>query len=483
MIREDIMSMIKLELEGLYGADVLQDINATLKLYKAYEEGVDWEESQENLDYTPTKKKTNIIKQLIKDEARFLFGKTPDIKLTADNKEVVSEMQNYINATLKKNLFSSKLIKAAKDCFIGKRVALKLNATEGGRIKIMFLPSMCFVYDTIDDDVDELRKIIFFYVLHDCMDKDEQRLWRQKYELVNGQCILNEAIYNGYGEIVEVHYENYNTGLDFIPAYVIINDGLSGDLKGESDVQELLDNQLEYNKLSSEDIDTLRKGMNQIIYGMDVEPDAIKHFRIKPGAFWDVPTDPAKAEKGKQAVLDTISNDFGYDTRMENTLKRLESEMYSSLKIPNVTPDELKGFITSGKSMKALYWQLIARCQEKFMDWQPALEWMVHAILEMTRVYKIESFPEVNDLVITVENQFPLPEDEAEEKAVDLSEVSNQTMSRKRYIEKWTPLDEAQVEEELKQIALEAQMLESSYISGMNEVDDTGSEGGGDEEE
>lgn len=65
---------------------------------------------------------------------------------------------------------------------------------------------------------------------------------------------------------------------------------------------------------------------------------------------------------------------------------------------------------------------------------------------------------------VRVENNYPLPEDEQEEKAVDLSEVAAQTMSRKSYMKKWRNLTDEEIQAELKQIALERQMLEDTYM-------------------
>lgn len=466
----DYTQLFQMELGGLYGNELLKDMHEIINLYSIYEgPGQDWN-TPIGLDYTPTKKKTNYIKKLIKEEARFLFGKTPEFKIVSEQKDQAQDIENYINSVLKDNLFSDKLIKAARDCFIGKRVALKLNASKDKGIKIMFVPSLEFVFETQDDNVDELKKIIFFYQTAPSEDKSKQRIWKQKYEMINGKCILDEGLYDGYGRLIQSYFEDYNTGLSAIPAYVIINDGLSGDLKGESDVKEILDNQRAYNILSSEDIDTLKKGMNQIIYGMDVDPDSIKNFKIAPGAFWDVQTDPVA--EGKQARIDTIANNFGYDTRIENTLNRMKNEMHDVLNIPNLSLEQLSGIMTSGKSMKALYWQLITRCEEKYMSWRPALEWMVKVIIEMALVYNLEKLPKI-EYEVAVENQYPLMEDEYEEKDYDMRQVNAQVMSRKSYIKKWLNIEEDIADEELKQIALERQLLEESYMnfegSGANE--------------
>ena len=302
-------------------------------------------------------------------------------------------------------------------------------------------------------------------------DKSKQIIWKQKYEMVNGKCILNEGFYTGYGDLIETLAVNVDLKLTGIPAYVILNDGLSGDFKGESDVAEIFENAMNYNILASEDIDALKKGMNRTIYGIDVDPEASKHFKLKPGAYWDIETSPLA--DGKQAQIGTVDTDFNYDARMENTLSRLKSDMHEVLNIPMINSAEMVGMMTSGKTMKALYWQLITRCEEKWQAWKPALEWMIKAILEMTEVYSIETLPKLNDFIVVAENKYPLQEDEDNEMTLDIQKVNAQVMSRKSFIKKWCNVVDDIADEELKQIQLEKQMLEEGYSTmlGDDEVD------------
>lgn len=460
------------ELAGLYGSAVLQEMNDILRLYDIYEGRENFIDKSEEKDYTQTEKRTNLIKKLIKEESRFLFGKTPELYVKSKNdtdadKDKAEQINLYLDKILKDNLFSEKLVKGARDCFIGKRAAIKLYANQDTKeIRIMFLPSLEFIYESDEENPNELKKIIFFYQTNKEVEKDKQRIWKQKYEMIDGRCILNEGIYNGNGILIEPINVDVDLQLSGIPCYVVINDGLSGDPFGESDVKELLDNQIQYNRLSSEDVDTLRKGMDRIIYGIDIDPEASEKFKLKPGAFWDVPTDPTA--EGKQATLDTIPTDFNYGDKIENSLKRIKSDMYEMLNIPMLSNDELKGMMTSGKTMKALYWQLITRCEEKMMAWRPALEWLIRAILEITEVYQIEKLPQL-DYTVTVENNYPLQEDEDEEKTLDLQQVNAQAMSRKTFIKKWQGVTDDVADAEIKQIALEREMLEESYVSGMSD--------------
>ena len=455
----NITNIVNMELGGLYGQTLIKEMSEIINYYNIYDKGQDW--FVDERDYTPTKKKTNYIKKLIKEESRFLFGKTPYFEITTENEgnEAQCELiQDYLDKTLKQNLFSSKLIKGARDCFIGKRIAIKLHAdTINKQIRIMFVPSLEFVYEPFEDRVDELKKIIFFHEMTEPnTEKSKQVIWKQKYEMVDGKCLLHEGFYDGFGNLLETISDNVDLKLSGIPCYVVLNDGLSGDLSGESDVAEIMENQLAYNRLASEDIDTLIKGMNRTIYGIDVE-DSSK-FKLKAGSYWDVETSKTANESAK-AQIGIVPTDFNYNDRMQNKLSELKTDMHEVLNIPLINNQDLKGMMTSGKSMKALYWQLITRCEEKMQDWRPALEWMIRAILEMTEVYNIASIPVLDKMVVTVENQYPLQEDEDNEKVLDMQQVNAQVMSRKTYIEKW---DIGPSDEELKQIQLEKSMLEDT---------------------
>ena len=248
------MQMLMAELGGLYGSAVLRDIGRTIKLYDFYDgKGQDWPVPP-GLDYRPTKKRVNLVKKLIKREAGFMFGRTPELTFTSASGDTgaVDEAQSVLDGALRRSGFKNKLIQAGRDCFIGKRIAIKVSGGQDSDIRVSFRPSFEFVYSTMDDDCDTLSKIIFFYQTNNEPLREDQRVWKQKYFLSDGKCLLNEGLYDGYGRLLEGG-QDVDTGLDFIPCYVVINDGLTGDLMGESDVEELIDLQNAYNHLNSDD--------------------------------------------------------------------------------------------------------------------------------------------------------------------------------------------------------------------------------------
>lgn len=471
--------LIKEELEGLYGSSVLQDMRNIINLYDVYENGAEFP-VEPSKDYVPANLRYKTSKTLLNKTARFLFSKPPEFFVETPvsdnkdeaqrNKDAADVYKDLIDTVLNRNGFSSALLRAAKDCFIGKRVALMFNIHEDKGIQVSFLPSLEFVYDVDPNNANVLTKIIVFYNLNTEKARKDQRVYKKRYCMQDGVAHYSEAVYDGTGEIVEIIQEDTPTLFEFIPAWVIVNDGLTGDLMGCSEIEDLCDQESWYSKLASADMDAERKGMNPIRYSIDAAPSSTRNLSIAAGAFWDIASDPNQPQDhpAQVGVLDTP---MSYSPALGVTLDRIKSGMYEQVSVPNVNPEALKGVVTSGKTLKAIYWDLIVRCDEKMLAWRPALEFLGRCIIEGVRLYPgagtfymEETLPDV-PYTIRVDNQYSLPEDEIEEKQIDLTEVTAQTMSRKSYMKKWRQLTDEEADEELKQIALERELLEDSFAA------------------
>lgn len=473
----DLPLFIIRELSGPYGPVETDRINEIHKYYSIYGEGADFETEYEDTDeFTPTNLKSKKIKRLISKQAEFMVGKPPDIKITCPDEEKTdqgkpneSAMQEYIKCVLKKNIWSDKLLKGAKDCFIGGKVALKVNVS-ADKLSIMFVPADGFVYETEYDDVDILKKVVLFYCINNTEDKNDQKWWRQRYRMENGKCLVTESLHDGYGELIpgSVSKDDADTGLDRIPVYVIVNDGLSGDTCGESDVNTIMDEDSWYNKMRSANLDTVRKTMNQITWIAGASPKAFEKLSTAPGSVWDLQADVAL---GNVPNVGTIENKFSYKDAYSDTLGIISENMHDSLGIPDLSLEKTQGLMTSGKGLKMLYWPLICRCEAKWAAWKPAFEWMAELLL-----YAAEKFPALKSVygdfknaehVITIDNQYPLPEDEAEERKLDLQEVGV-ARSIKSYLMEWGGPDhkgmtDDDADSEIQQMIFEKRAFEDSY--------------------
>lgn len=463
------------ELSGSLKNDFNAEINEIMSYYQAYEKGAEFSPEGTNGDYVPSDTRYRKIKDLIDKEARFLFSIPPTFTvnpnatgISEQEREANTQLNSFLITVLNKIQFSSDLVKSAKDCFIGKRVACMLNFNETEGISATFLNATEFLYQFKGK---ELQKIVAIFIIQDSSNKADQIIKKKIYEMgEDGFCYVEEALYTGTGQLKEEgRLERTKTLFQRIPAVVILNDGLTSDDRGVSDVETLLEYEGTYSKLANADIDSERKSMNPIRYTVDASDNSTRNLSSSPGSFWDIQSNQQGSDP-KNASVGLLEAGMNYSTALKTTLDRIENTMFSQLEIPNINSEKLQGVITSGKALKALYWSLIVRCNEKMLVWGPALQYIADIILEGAKLYpesaRVMTDIEVPDIMyeVQVENNYPLPEDEVEEKTMDLAEVAAQTMSRKAYMKKWRNLTDEEVQAELQQIALERQMLEDSFM-------------------
>lgn len=454
--------------------DYYNEVHQIIEYYVAYKKGQEFNTEGSNGNYVPSDLRYKKAASIINKEARFLFANPPTFNVNIDDtadevKTTNTVIQNFLDKVLEKNMFNDKLLKAAKDCFVGKRVALMLNFNDSG-ITITFLNSLEFVYETTGSSTNELRKIVSFYNMVDTYHKQEQRWFKKTYELENDVVYVEEKIYDGLGVEIEEVTPRKQTKFTYIPAVVILNDGLTGETKGESEIGYLLQYEGTYSKLANADIDAGRKSMNPTRYTIDASANSTANLSTSPGSYWDLQSDDEKAE-GRQAQVGLLEPAMNYSSALKVTLDRLENAMYSEVDVPNINSEQLQGVITSGKTLKALYWGLSVRCDEKMLSWGTALHFMAEAIIEGGHLYPNSISKYTTETVlpriecdILVENNYPLPEDEEEEKNMDLAEINAQTMSRKAYLKKWRKLSDKEADEELEQIKYEQDLFENSVM-------------------
>lgn len=459
--------------------DLLAEFTEIARDYKVYERGADFFTEGSNGDYTPSNMHYKMSASLIDKEARFLFAEAPDISVTdssdstkpsEDAKQVLDNINGMLQAIFKENMFDGQLLKAAKDCFIGKRVAGLVNFNDDG-VTINFLPATQFIYE-YKLGTKELEKFVAFIIVRDAINLSDRKIFMKKYQLVeqptgqDDKVYLTEAMYDGGGHLLEQYEEDQELMIPFIPAVVILNDGLTGDIYGKSEIEILKDYESWYAKLANADADAERKSMNPIKYTVDMDSRSTKNLSTAAGAYWDLGSDQNLDHPSPS--VGSIESNMAYSGALKTTLDRIKTVGYEQVDVPNITLESMTGAITSGKALKAVYWPLIVRCKEKMKTWGPQLEKMVRQIIECA-----VAFPEciskyVNGPVygvpyeIHIDQKLPLPEDEVEEKTMDLSEVQSSTMSRKSYMKKWRDLTDEEVQDELNQMALERQLIDDA---------------------
>lgn len=485
-------SLINKALEGS-AKEIIDELSKIAGYYKIYDEGSKFTTEGSNGDYVPANLRYRMVSSLINKEARFLFAEPPDVvieykggieKATEDVKDAVTVLDAMVADILDKNMFEDSLLKAAKDCFIGKRVIGVVNFNEEDGVTISFLPSTQFVYETKPGNQNVLTKLVCFDIIKKSKYPKEKRIFQKTYVIEkDGYMYIEEIMFDGSGTLVEVVTEYQQTLMKTIPAVLFINDGLTGDTLGESEVKTLCDHEEWYSKLSNSDKDAERKSMNPTRYTIDMDNRSTTGLSSAAGAYWDLLSDQNLEKPSPQIGL--LESNLGYSEALKTTLERIKASAYELIDMPNITLESMQGSITSGKALKAIYWPLIVRCKEKMKMWGPKLRTLIGIIIDGAILYPNCVKMYTNEDIIPISydvkilHNLPLPEDEEEEKQIDIAEVNANVRSRKSYMKKWFELTDSEAEEELEQMAIERQILEDSSFgtgggTGMSEEDEFG---------
>lgn len=490
-------SLINQELLGL-AKETLDELAEICRYYKVYKEGAEFTVEGTHGDYVPATLRYKMAAGLINKEARFMFANPPTItidpkgdvgQVSEQARDMLTVHSDMITTILETNNFEEQIIKAAKDCFIGKRCASLINFNIDDGVTITFLPSTQFLYETKFGNPNVITKFVAFIVVQDSRTLTAKRIFKKKFELQQNDdgtntVYLEELLYDGRGAIIEEVTPYQETLMPMIPAVVFINDGLTGEEKGESEIELLLGYEQWYSKLSNADIDAERKSMNPIKYGIDLDRNSTKNLSTAAGSFWDLGTDQ-NLDKPSPSV-GMLESNMGYSGALKTSLDRIKTVGYEQIDMPNITLETMTGAITSGKALKAVYWPLIVRCKEKMTMWGPNFRQMINIIIQGAYVYpntveKYISEPLVPvDYEIKVEGNTPLPEDELEERQQDLAEVESDVMSRRSFMKKWRGLTDDEAQEELEQIAFERQLTQEASYNGAfgteENIDESGEE-------
>ena len=475
--------LINQEMQGM-SKETLDELTQICRYYQIYKEGARFSVEGSHGDYVPATLRYKMAASLIDKEARFMFAESPTIsidpkgdvgKVTQQARDMLTVHSDMVTTVLQDNNFEEQIIKAAKDCFIGKRCAGLVNFNEEDGVTITFLPSTQFVYETKFSNPNVLTKFVAFIVMQDTRNLVDKRIFKKKFEVEqdsagNDVVYLEEQIYDGRGALVEEVTERQELLIPMSPAVVFVNDGLTGEEKGESEIDLLYGYEQWYSKLSNADVDAERKSMNSIKYGIDLDPNSTMGLSTAPGSFWDLGTDQNLDKPSPKVGM--LEPNMSYSDALKTSLDRIKTVAYEQIDMPNITLETMTGAITSGKALKAIYWPLIVRCKEKMTMWGPNFRQMINIIIQGAYAYpktvqKYISEPLVPvDYEIRVEQNTPLPEDELEERQQDLSEVETNVMSKRAYMKKWRGLTDDEAQEELEQIAYERSVIEEASFNG-----------------
>ena len=198
--------------------------------------------------------------------------------------------------------------------------------------------------------------------------------------------------------------------------YVVINDGLTGDMTGKSDVERLWDNQDDYNRLKSDDRDALKFNMFPQRVFRDANQETMDRVKIAPAQSSTRRQTPAVTIRSMRKFFEA---QFSYNERIENALNRDKNDMYSLLSVPNVSLEQPQGLrgVRQGDESPVLGADDEVRGKVERGD--AALRWMVQALVKMAGTYGTDSLPAL-DFTVSIDHRYPIADDEDAERTLDL---------------------------------------------------------------
>ena len=517
----DIYNQIDKSLLGLYSNDrrFIEELREVKQYYEFYEGRVwtpedDFNDDRGQLwrvkdrDYKPTREVRNITKKLMKKQKRFMTAVQPDIILSSvddTDKDRIEDKRILLDRILDNGKFWNKFSKAFLDCTIGKRVLLVMSIDEEDEccpIKFRFYTMPEFTYEYDPNDSDKLLKVQIAYQDKDTVGKiqQEQRWHKWIYEMrEDGYCWCTYEIVDGTntvafieqpvspqineeveGESIQVElHEEWNTMLTQLPCKVIFNDGLTGDIRGASDIKDLMDMATDYNKTVSDYRDALRFKMFEQPVFIDADSTSLQNIKIAPNAIIDLKSDPTLGDGSSSSSIakaQMLSSTFNFQPAADAYLERLKKDMYECMDQP--LPESLVN-VASGKALRMLNDDLISRCEEKWQEWDEAILWLldlIETVVVEGGYYKDLPNIECMSLETTcvLNHNYPIPDDEAETKEIAIKEVEAQVRSHQSYIREFGSQNEA--DKEFQEILDEVDQINQSNnaMAGLDGMDGAG---------
>lgn len=455
----------------------MEDLREIVECYYNYENGVEFFPEGSKGDYVPSMIKFKLIKSLIDKESRFMFSKMPDINVVSVNVSdsddaMKSIYETIIQKIVQINHFPNGLLQASKDCLVGKRVACLVDFSETVGVGIHFYNSLHFYYEMDYSDT-ILTKFVSFEDVTKMKHSVETRILVNKYEREENTVYMSSILYDSAGKEIETLISWGAIALNYIPAVVIKNVGLLKDKDGVSDCTDIVDYEGGYNRIGNADIDSERQGMNPVTVLIDINHESSKGLSSAPGSVWDL--ESSQTVNNAHPGVMKLAPELGHTDAVKTTLDRLRAMAYGQLDIPDISAEGMLSGITSYKAVRSLYFPLTTRCDEKVLEWKPALCFVFETALDLCfmnanavkKIYGVEKIEKIGYRIDVVEN-YALLADEMEEKQLDLDEINTNARSRKSYMKKWRSeeyITDDRVDEELEQIAVENNMMDTTSMN------------------
>lgn len=430
---------------ALYGPyatkkDLMTEIAMKIALWDFYMgPGQEWT-LDDNIDYVPSKEKLNFTKEIIDRQNMILTNKKYQINITpliegTDVSKIIqlirvveenSKIQNIIkNMDLEKSVM--------------KKSALRIIGNRDKQIlKVVNHNPLEFFHSTDDDGT--LLNVNFHYLTEETYyNVDENKeFFVGNYYLENGKCLWDAKIKDAKGKVVKNLSQMVDTGLDFIPVEVFINNPQIDSYNGYSDVTDIEGLQRIYNMIVNAMVDNIGFDINKMIKIINNEMNKSKNsdlkLKIKPGSMFEL-------DKGQDIAF--VANETNI-VEVLNFVNKIKDEAYQLKHQP--TNSQL-ATAKSGKEIENMYNALEKYCATKFSELDDGLKNVYRNVVKVNNTLGI--YPElVTDVPFNIEilPNFDIFDDVQTDKEnmIKLAEIGK--LSIRTLLEKVAGVEDAEAE-------------------------------------
>lgn len=406
----------------------------------------------DDIDYVPTQEIRNKIGVLLDKQKRFMFGIKPEIKLIprkpidAKEKEILEGLRMFLDDVLDSNHFWKDTMDAFLSATKKKRVLLRVEANRGEDIAIFYDEVEDFHFTVAPRNYKKLESVELVCADPTTYLETEDRCQWYKYTYymnpTTNTCWLKTELFADDSGANLISETDVDTLLSRIPCWVITNSAGLKNIYGTSDVKDLMRPQDQYNRKISDFADALRFQMFGETYIIDGDDESTASLSIAPNAVNQIRS-VARGSTYSKASVEKKQSSFTSSQPVQDFLQITQNDMYEKLSMP--LPEEIRAAL-SGKALRFLYTDLIARCNEKWNDWEDTFVEMIKFIVEACKTLRcyINWDPRWDNLdyTIAIKHTYPIPEDEETRRRLELEEVNASVRSRKDYIKNNTEAED-----------------------------------------
>jgi Phage portal protein, SPP1 Gp6-like len=345
----------------------------------------------DGLDYDPTRYATNYFKAFIKRKARWQMGGKHGISVTPKQiddpieatkpdyepseaqrreNERAEAYERLLYQLWRENKMREKLLAAARDRLIAGRVGCKIVFNPNtGKIKWVFRPDYEIVPVYSDDDYEELVAVHFVSFI-DNEETGEEFIRKQTFSLENGECFLEEAVYDYNLDLVEQITPKQSMGLDFIPVVLFPVNDLSGESVDYSEVNDMKEQTDILNEMNEDAIDSLKFEMFPMTAVLDAPEGTAAKMAIAPGAV----VEARGAVDSRAPEIKKVESGFRWKEAFKDQYARVKAALHEITSLPQIVPQELNFGGLNGEALHVLFHDIIQETEEHWLSWGPRLE-------------------------------------------------------------------------------------------------------------